>query len=305
MNTLSQDFAPKPLWRTIWDFPLVAMLVSLAVFTLALGLISLGLTAAPLGLDEKSGPLVMAVVASLAVILLVKLLVSRLGDNPRDDLPWTGAIRPLLIGIGGSALLMTIIVAFTALLGGYVITGWGGASSWLWLLLMAGLQAAVVEEFLFRGVLFRFLEEFGGSWFALALTSALFGYVHISNDNATWVGSLGIALEAGIMLGAAYMVSRSLWLPIGIHFGWNVTQGLVWDVPVSGHDIDGIVEAKAVGPELVSGGAFGLEASVVAMVIAFLVGGYLTWLAWQRGQFMRPWWTRRRMARQMREGTPG
>ena len=107
------------------------------------------------------------------------------------------------------------------------------------------------------------------------------------------------------MLGAAYMVSRSLWLPIGIHFGWNVTQGLVWDVPVSGHDIDGIVEAKAVGPELVSGGAFGLEASVVAMVIAFLVGGYLTWLAWQRGQFMRPWWTRRRMARQMREGTPG
>jgi hypothetical protein len=98
------------------------------------------------------------------------------------------------------------------------------------------------------------------------------------------------------MLGGAYMLTRSLWVPIGLHFGWNMTQGLVWDVPVSGNEVDGLVDARLVGDPLISGGAFGLEASLIALVVA---GGFGVWLvkrAADKGEVMQPWWVRRRLA---------
>jgi len=159
---------------------------------------------------------------------------------------------------------------------------------------------AFMEELLFRGILFRWLEEFGGSWFALALTSALFGIGHIFNPNATALASFAIALEAGVLLGGAYMLTRNLWMAIGLHAAWNFTQGWIFDVPVSGTDQHGMVEARLSGPELLSGGAFGLEASLIAMVLATAAGVALVVLAVRRGELIRPWWVRRRLAREDR-----
>jgi membrane protease YdiL (CAAX protease family) len=155
-----------------------------------------------------------------------------------------------------------------------------------------------MEELLFRGIMFRWIEELAGSWVALLLTSALFGLGHFYNPNATAFSSFAIALEAGVLLGGAYMLTRNLWLAIGLHAAWNFTQGWIFDVPVSGTNQDGMVEAQLSGPELLSGGAFGLEASVIAMVLATSAGVVLVVLAVKRGQLMQPWWTRRRMARE-------
>ena len=101
----------------------------------------------------------------------------------------------------------------------------------------AALFPAFNEEILFRGVLFRWIEEFGGSWAALLITSIFFGAAHLFNPNASPIAAFGIALEAGLLLGAAYMLTRSLWLPIGIHAAWNFTQGEVFDIPVSGTSV--------------------------------------------------------------------
>ena len=240
----------------------------------------------------------MSVLAAICSFMLAKYLVPRLGDLRRDDLAWAGSGRWLAVGVASAALLMSAIVAIVWALGGYAIDGWGGMSSWPMLLFAAGLQAGVMEEVVFRGILFRFLEQFGGSWFALAFTSALFGLAHIANPNATVFSSLAIAVEAGVMLGGAYMLARNLWLPIGIHFGWNVTQGFVWDVPVSGSAVDGVVNSHPAGSVLLSGGPFGLEASVVALVLASAVGGWLTVKAVQAGHLVRPWWVRRRLERE-------
>jgi uncharacterized protein len=193
---------------------------------------------------------------------------------------------------------MSAIVGLVALLGGYRIEGWGGGTSWPLLWFAAGLQAAFLEEILVRGILFRFLEEFGGSWFALAVSSALFGFGHATNPNATVFTSLAIAIEAGILLGGAYMLTRNLWLAIGIHFGWNVTQGYLWDVPVSGVAVDGMVNSRSTGPDLISGGAFGVEASVIALALATALGVWFVILAARRGNVVRPWWVRRRLARE-------
>jgi membrane protease YdiL (CAAX protease family) len=95
------------------------------------------------------------------------------------------------------------------------------------------------------------------------------------------------------MLGAAYMLTRSLWLPMGIHAGWNFTQGEIYDVPVSGTNAHGLVQAELTGPPLLTGNGFGLEASLIAIVIATAFGLYLLRLAIRKGELMPPMWVRR------------
>jgi membrane protease YdiL (CAAX protease family) len=96
------------------------------------------------------------------------------------------------------------------------------------------------------------------------------------------------------MLGAAYMLTRSLWLPIGIHAAWNFAQGEIYDIPVSGLPVHGIVDARLCCNPLLTGGGFGLEASVIAMVVATAFGLWLLWLAIRKGQLVQPMWARQR-----------
>ena len=87
-------------------------------------------------------------------------------------------------------------------------------------------------------------------------------------------------------------MTRNLWLPIGLHAGWNVTQGFVWGVPVSGNPFVGMVESGLYGPDWLSGGAFGLEASVIALVVATSAGAWMVWQAAKAGHIVRPMWSR-------------
>jgi hypothetical protein len=130
----------------------------------------------------------------------------------------------------------------------------------------------------------------------LIISSALFGLAHLGNPGATWVAAVWIALEAGLLLGGAYMLTGNLWMPIGLHAAWNFTQGEIFDVPVSGIDEHGLVQAKLSGPEILTGGMFGLEASIIALVIATAAGAFLIVLAVRRGRVMQPWWVPRRLA---------
>ncbi len=289
--------AHRSLGVRIFEFPLVAMLVGIVVLVIVVGIA--GAAMVQLGAPE-SELLANAVPVAIETVLLFgayKLIIARLGERPRDDLPLDRSMNDLWRGALWAGALMSAIVGVAALLGGYRLLGWGSGDSWEMIFIFAGVHAAFFEEMLFRGVIFRFLEEFGGSWFALLASALLFGLVHISNDNATLFSSVAIAVEAGILLGGAYMVTRNLWLAMGIHFGWNVVQGYVWDVPVSGHAVDGLVEAQPAGADLISGGMFGLEASLVALVLATAAGLWLVWIAARRGHVVQPWWVRRRTAR--------
>ena len=101
--------------------------------------------------------------------------------------------------------------------------------------------------------------------------------------------------EAGILLGAAYLLTRRLWLAIGIHAAWNFTQGWVFSVPVSGGDAPlGLLITRRIGPDWLTGGDFGLEASAVAMVVATLAGVGLLVSALGRGAVVPPMWRRSR-----------
>jgi hypothetical protein len=106
------------------------------------------------------------------------------------------------------------------------------------------------------------------------------------------VAAIAIALEAGILLSAAYVLTRRLWLAIGIHIAWNFIQGGIFSVAVSGFEKHGLLQATLAGPKILSGGEFGAEASVFAFVICLAVGIYFVWRALRKGNFVQPFWKR-------------
>jgi hypothetical protein len=286
--------AERPLWRRIVDFPLVAMIIATVIYVA--GIVVAGILAkfAMPRLPGFSFETRVYLVALPLLVLLYVFVIAKLGKHPRNDYRDPKAVRHLLWGLVGGAAVFSLVVLIAAALGIYRIVGIGDLRGMLAALIGPTLFAAVSEEMLFRGILFRWLEDFGGSWIALLLTSAFFGAAHLANPHASVVAAAGIAIEAGVMLGAAYMLTRSLWLPMGLHAAWNFTQGEVYDIPVSGSKADGIVNARLNGPPLLTGNGFGLEASVIAMVVATAFGLWLLWLAIRRGEVIQPWWVRRR-----------
>lgn len=297
MNSIqTSGTVERPLWRRIADFPLVAMLAAVALFILAYASAIIAAKHVLPSSSTLAGLAIQAAVTIALVVAVYKVAIARFGESPRDDLRGKGALRDLGLGLMIGLILFCAVIGVAALLDVYNIVGPGGADQMVFLLISSAIVPAVTEELLFRGILFRWIEEFGGSWAALVITSALFGLGHIINPNATWFSSFAIAVEAGVLLGGAYMLTRSLWMPIGLHAAWNFAQGAIFDVPVSGLEQRGLVDARLSGPELLSGGPFGLEASIIALVIVTAAGVWLVVLSIRRGQLVRPWWVRRRIS---------
>jgi membrane protease YdiL (CAAX protease family) len=133
------------------------------------------------------------------------------------------------------------------------------------------LVVPVLEELIFRGVLFRILEEMFGTLIGLIVSSVLFGAAHLLNDNATMLAASFLSIELGALLAVAYVITRSLWLPIGLHAGWNFALGNIFGAADSGTIVQGLLETKTSGHAILSGGAFGPEASIITLSVSVLV----------------------------------
>ena len=121
---------------------------------------------------------------------------------------------------------------------------------------------------LFRGIIFRLIDQQLGTVVALVVSSLIFGFAHLAEPNATVWSSAAIAIEAGLLLGAAYKFSGTLWLPIGIHWAWNFTQGNIFGFQVSGSDAGvSLLQGAVTGPDFLTGGVFGAEASAITVVL--------------------------------------
>jgi len=276
-------------------FPITLIVIEALVF----GVIGLPLDSIPLIVGDRiSGPvLLLAMLVALVIFVLLWKASRRWLEGERDrEFELAGSARELGAGLLAGFALFCLMTGLVALLGGIAVTGvrsFGQTQFWIWASL--GAASGIVEETLFRGILLRQLERLVGTWWALALTSILFGALHLTNQDATWAGALGIMLEAGILLGAAYLYTRRLWLAAGLHAAWNFTQAWVFSVPVSGTgDTIGILVTRRMGPEWLTGGKFGLEASAAAVVVATIAGLLLLWGAWRKGGFVAPIWQRPR-----------
>ncbi|PTR28576.1 hypothetical protein C8J98_108158 [Luteibacter sp. OK325] len=229
----------------------------------------------------------------LAPIVLAYWLLARLVERRRlDELAPARALPHLLIGLVGGALCFSLIVAALWALGAFVVDGVNRDVDWLGPILVMGVGAGVGEEIISRGVIFRIVEEGLGTWAALLISAAVFGGLHLWNPNATPWSALAIALEAGLLFGLIYHLTRSLWVCMGAHAAWNIAQGPFYGIPVSGFEQRGVLASHMQGPAWLTGGAFGAEASVVALCICSVVTAVCLAVAVRRGSLVPPPWRR-------------
>ncbi|HEY0311072.1 MAG TPA: CPBP family intramembrane glutamic endopeptidase [Allosphingosinicella sp.] len=158
----------------------------------------------------------------------------------------------------------------------------------IWKAVAESIQSGILEELLFRLVVFRLLWRAFGIWAALGLSALLFGALHLMNPNASLFAAVCIAIEAGLMLAAFYILTGRLWVSIGVHAGWNFTQGWVFGAAVSGtsnfaggplsfHPVPGVAP-------ILSGAGFGPEASLAGLAVGTAVGAAALHRAWKRGR---------------------
>jgi len=189
----------------------------------------------------------------------------------------------LALGVGLMSLVYLVLWSLgAARFGGG--TGWGGLEVGL----VSALTAAVLEELLLRAVLFRILEEVGGTSAAVLLSALVFGALHGANPDATPFSMVAIAIEAGTLLALAFALTRNLWLAIGIHAGWNFAEGNLFGAPVSGTpEMHSVLATVLTGPDLVTGGGFGPEASVVSIAVCLAAALVFSRLIRRQGHWRR------------------
>lgn len=245
-------------------------------------------------LFNVAGPSVPYLNVIADLLFRVNILISALGAGYIcarlfEGLPWRslgitfhqGWLRDLLLGcvIGFAALAFAVVIATAAgglqfSLGGAVlgiIRSLVGSAVLLFI-------AALAEEALFRGYPLQTFTRARLAVFALLLTSVPFGWAHLDNPNAIPGATFANTALAGIWLGVAYLRTRSLWFPQGLHWAWNWALGGFFGLPISGKNLvsNPLLQGNDVGPAWLTGGNYGIEGGV-ACTITLVIFTLFVW----------------------------
>jgi len=203
--------------------------------------------------------------------LLEELPIGSLGITPHQGWLKNFAIGSLL---GGASLLLAagLTAATRGVSFSFDAAGAGSISRTLGTSLLVFVFAAAAEELLFRGYPLQTLTRANLAWLGILLTSVPFAAVHLNNPHAVPGFTFINTALAGVWLAVAYLQTRSLWLPLGLHWSWNWVQASLLGLPVSG------IERIAVnaGPDWLTGGAYGIEGGA-ACTIALLISTLVIW----------------------------
>jgi membrane protease YdiL (CAAX protease family) len=193
------------------------------------------------------------------------------------------ALVDVLVGIGITVVQMGLI--FVAMLG----LGWLRFEGFAWEFdpintVITGVLTFLIgfifvgwnEELLSRGYHLQTIASGINLFWGVIISSAVFGLLHLANPSASWVSTAGIFF-AGIFLAYGYIRTKQLWLPIGLHIGWNFCEGVVFGFPVSGLDVYALTRIEVTGPEIWTGGPFGPEAGLIVLP-ALVLGAVLIYL---------------------------
>jgi membrane protease YdiL (CAAX protease family) len=224
----------------------------------------------------RHGGLALANLFSALILLAAYALAVRWveGRRPSEVDPGAGAVPFAIgslagLGLMGAVYLMLWGLARVEFLPGTGIDALPSA-------LAAFFAAATLEELIMRAVVFRLTEEAAGTTVAIALSAALFGLLHALNPGAGVVSTCAIAVEAGVLLALCYALTHNLWLCIGLHTGWNFAEGSVFGARVSGVPAaQTLLRTNLFGSDLVTGGDFGPEASIIAIGLFVVVSALL------------------------------
>lgn len=193
------------------------------------------------------------------------------------------ALMDVLVGIGITVVQMGLIFVAMLALGWLRFEGFAWEFDPINVVITGVLTFFVVfifvgwnEELLSRGYHLQTIASGINLFWGVVISSAVFGLLHLANPGTSWVSTAGIFF-AGIYLAYGYIRTKQLWLPIGLHIGWNFCEGVVFGFPVSGLDIYALTRIEVTGPEIWTGGAFGPEAGLIVLP-SLVVGALLIYL---------------------------
>jgi membrane protease YdiL (CAAX protease family) len=275
----------------ILHFPLTRIILGMAVFIAVPALFNKWVLKPFLGgiiPNESAEQIVRWTISIFLVIILYVVLFSIYERRRVSEFALRYAGEENIIGFVVGGLLVGSIIL--------VLLGSGSISftilnpvSIVFKPLILFILLALMEEVIFRGILYRITEQSLGTWIALLISAVLFGVIHITNDHADFLGILGASL-AGVMLGVLYTLSGRLWYPLAIHFGWNFFQ-YFFGLPVSGvDDFQYFMDATRRGPEWFIGGGFGIENSLLTIILISGLSVFLLYRASIKGKIVRPYW---------------
>jgi len=275
------------LW-TIIQFPLTRII--LAALFVIIGVITTQLVIGLFGTDitAPAVSILSITIALLAIYFSYRIYVQWIEKRLVTEFSSNGAVKELAIGLLIGFGIVVTVIGILWMLGSYQVLGF---NPWLVLLpaVVANVPSGFVQEILFRGTLFRITEESLGTWIAMIISALLFGIIHAFSANATVLSTLSIMLEAGILLTAAYILTKRLWLAIGIHIAWDFAIDGIFGIgtsTLSVQPLHGLLQGSLIGNELLTGGAQGVEASIIAVLVSLTVGCFLSWRAWRNNKFV-------------------
>lgn len=227
-------------------------------------------------------------VSIILFFIVYRFYTKKIEKRPAYELNRKKWLKELVQGIGIGGGLAILITLFLMVLGFYKIENLNSPDVLFSRIFRYGV-GTFVEELLFTIIIFRLIEEFAGTIVSLVLVSLLFGFMHLGNDNATIFTSLLMAL-AHLLYLAPFVLTRRIWIIWGLHFGWNYFQTAVLGMNNSGMAHKGFVEPNISGPEWITGGSFGIEASYITIALHIIIGAVIMWYAIKQQQLVKASW---------------
>ena len=244
------------------------------------------------GFDKDFRNLIKGIMASVAVIFAYKLFYQKIENREVTEIGVKGIVKNLTLGISIGVVLQCLTVLVIYLNNGFKVQSVNPVS-FIIIPLTVAFTVAIFEEILIRGILFRIIEEKLGSYIALIISAIIFGGLHLINPNSSLISATCVAVEGGLLLGAAYIYSRSLWLPIAIHFAWNFMQSGILGAITSGNEkTNSLLTTQITGAKIITGGEFGPEGTLQAILFCLIATIVLMYLNSKEGKLIKPYWKR-------------
>jgi len=278
--------------RKFLNFTLTKIIIAIIVVGCAVAIGQLGsqalLEKIQIGKDYKNviTAVIVAAMALASYIILSRLYEKREITELKFHLFGRNAAIGFLLGI----ILQSLVILVMYLNGGYSVQS---VNPFLFVLpgFAIAFSSAIFEEILFRGIIFRLTEERLGSTIAIIISAVIFGLLHLLNKNSNIYSAVSIAIQAGVLLAAAYIYSKSLWLPIFLHFAWNFAEAGIYGAVISGNEMtSSLLTAKFSGPAILTGGAFGPENSIQATLFCLIAGIIFIKVSLRQNKFIKPYW---------------
>lgn len=153
------------------------------------------------------------------------------------------------------------------------------------------LVAGFIAELIFIGIIFRLAEEWLGTWIALAMLTLLFATAHLNVSGASLLMVATTAVQSGILLSSAFVLGRHLWIPIFLHFGWDLSEPGIWGGINPGINISNkLINSHITGPDWLTGGAFGPGNSLTTLIFSLMLAILFLWIAKKKKRFLKPSW---------------